>query len=106
MTADTLRLDKWLWFARFVKSRADAQKLIERGQVTLNGQIVQKTSAAVRPGDALVIVIANSRHAVTVEALGARRGPAPEAQTLYMRTAPVERLGFEDAALPLRKRLI
>jgi ribosome-associated heat shock protein Hsp15 len=100
----TLRLDKWLWFARFVKSRADAQKLIERGQVTLNGQVVQKTSAAVRPGDALVIVIASSRHAVSIAALGTRRGPAPEAQALYVRTMPPERLGFEEAALPLRIR--
>ena len=101
---ETMRLDKWLWFARFVKSRADAQKLIERGQVILNGQIVQKTSAAVRPGDAVVIVIAKSRHCVTVEGLGTRRGPAPEAQALYSRTAPIERLGFEEAALPLRRR--
>jgi ribosome-associated heat shock protein Hsp15 len=106
MTTETLRLDKWLWFARFVKSRADAQKLIERGQVTLNGQLVHKTSAAVRSGDAVTIVIASSRHCVTVEALGSRRGPAPEAQALYARTAPIERLGFEEAALPLRKRLI
>ena len=56
---ETLRLDKWLWFARFVKSRADAQKLIERGQVTLNSRIVQKTSAAVRLGDTVAIVIAS-----------------------------------------------
>jgi ribosome-associated heat shock protein Hsp15 len=102
---ETLRLDKWLWFARFVKSRADAQKLIERGQVTLNGRTVQKTSTAVRPGDTLVIVIAASRHAVSVAALGTRRGPAPEAQALYLRTTPAERLGFEDAVLPLRMGL-
>ena len=47
---ETLRLDKWLWFARFVKSRADAQKLIERGQVTLNGQIVR-----VRPSESTTL---------------------------------------------------
>jgi len=102
MTASTLRLDKWLWFARFVKSRADAQKLIERGQVTLNDAVVQKTSTAVRPGDTVVIVIAHFRHVVKVEALGTRRGPAPESQTLYCTLQAPERLGFEEAALPLR----
>jgi len=102
-TEATLRLDKWLWFARFVKSRADAQKLIERGQVTLNGQVVQKTSAAARAGDKLEVVIVNFRHVITIAALGERRGPAAEAQTLYHRTQEPERLGFEDAALPLKK---
>ena len=101
----TLRLDKWLWFARFVKSRADAQKLIERGQVTLNAHAVGKTSTAVRPGDTVVIVIAQWRHVVSIAALGERRGSATEAQTLYQRLAKPERLGFEDAALPLRQHV-
>jgi ribosome-associated heat shock protein Hsp15 len=104
MTTPTLRLDKWLWFARFVKSRADAQKLIERGQVTLNNHVVTKTSAAVRPGDSVTIVIAHLRHVVSVAALGERRGPAPEAQALYTRIGAPERLSFEEAALPLRLR--
>ncbi|TAL00691.1 MAG: RNA-binding S4 domain-containing protein [Rhodospirillaceae bacterium] len=101
MTSPSLRLDKWLWFARFVKTRADAQKIIERGQITLNDRVVEKTSTVVRPGDVLTIVLASVRHVVTVEALGVRRGPAPEAQALYTRLKPLERLGFEDAALPL-----
>ena len=101
MTSTGLRIDKWLWFARFLKSRADAQKLISRGQVLLNGQIVEKTSASVHPGDRLVITITRMRHTIEVEALGTRRGPATEAQTLYTRLGDPERLGFEDAALPL-----
>jgi ribosome-associated heat shock protein Hsp15 len=103
MTSSALRLDKWLWYARFTKTRADAQKAIARGQVMLNDRVVQKTSADVHPGDRLAIVLASTRHVVTVEALGVRRGPAPEAQALYRRTQPPERLGFEDAALPLHR---
>jgi ribosome-associated heat shock protein Hsp15 len=100
---ETLRLDKWLWFARFAKTRADAQKLIGRGQIALNGKPVDKASAAVRRGDALAIIIASTRHSVAVEALGTRRGPAPEAQSLYRRVNPPEKLGFEEAALPLHR---
>ncbi len=100
---DTLRLDKWLWFARFAKTRADAQKLIDRGQVTMNGKVVDKSSVGVRPGDTLAIVLSSMRHAVAVEALGTRRGPAPEAQSLYRPLQEPERLGFEEAALPLHR---
>jgi ribosome-associated heat shock protein Hsp15 len=95
--SESLRLDKWLWFARFAKSRADAQKLIERGQVTVNGRVVDKASANVRPDDALVIVTGPMRHQLVVEALGSRRGPAPEAQTLYRRT-------HDPSAWALKKR--
>jgi ribosome-associated heat shock protein Hsp15 len=106
MNLPALRLDKWLWFARFAKTRADAQKLIARGQVMLNDQTVQKPAAHVRPGDALVVVIGPTRHALTVTALGERRGPASEAQTLYARTAPPTRLTWEDAAPPLHRRVV
>jgi ribosome-associated heat shock protein Hsp15 len=99
-----LRLDKWLWFSRFTKSRADAQKLIARGQVTLNGKVVEKVSADVKVGDNLAIVTGPIRHTVEVRALGTRRGPAAEAQSLYARTAPQERLTWEDAAPPLHRR--
>jgi ribosome-associated heat shock protein Hsp15 len=104
VSADALRLDKWLWFARFAKSRSDAQKLIARGQVVQNDKPVTKTSAVVRTGDRLRIVLGPSRHAVAVTALGTRRGPAAEAQTLYVRLAPPERLGWEEAAAPLHRR--
>ena len=101
-TAD-LRIDKWLWFARFAKTRADAQKLVVRGQVTLNGRVVARASASVRPGDELAIVIATFRHTVKIVALGERRGPAPDAQALYWRASPPEQLGWEAAALPLHR---
>ncbi len=104
MTAAGLRLDKWLWFARFAKTRADAQKLIDRGQVVLNGKPVGKIASTVRAGDVLVLTLGASRHTVTVVALGTRRGPAPEAQALYSRASAPEKLGWEEAALPLHRR--
>lgn len=104
MSDSAIRLDKWLWFARFTKSRAEAQKLIERGQITLDGKIVGKVSTTAKIGAALVIVTGPVKHSVAVLALGTRRGPVAEAQGLYTRTAPRERLTWEDAALPLRRR--
>lgn len=100
-----LRLDKWLWFARFCKSRALAQRLIERGQVSLNGAVVEKPAASVRPGDKLEIVIGATRRRLLVKDVTDHRGPAPEARTLYEETAAPERLAAVDAALPLRTPL-
>ena len=105
MSDETLRIDKWLWFARFAKTRADAQKLLERGQVALNGTPAIKPSTTVRVGDLLSIVIGSTRHALTIAALGTRRGPAAEAQTLYQRSTPPERLDWEAAAPPLHRRV-
>lgn len=90
---DKLRLDKWLWHARFVKTRSLAQKLAESGHVKLNGAAVGKAAQTVRPGDELELVLGPMRRAVRVLALGERRGPAPEAQALYEETRPPERLG-------------
>lgn len=97
-----LRLDKWLWFARFCKSRALAQRLIERGQVIVNGARVEKTSSIVRAGDALEIVIGPVRRRLVVRDVADHRGPAPKARRLYEDTQPPERLAAVDAALPLR----
>ena len=99
--SESIRLDKWLWFARFVKTRALAQKLIARGQVTLNGAVVAKTSATVRERDAVAVTIGSVRRTVVVKAAGERRGPPTEARMLYEEAAPPERLGWEDAAPPL-----
>ncbi len=100
----SLRLDKWLWFARFCKSRALAQRLIARGQVTLNGAVAEKAATGVKPGDRLEIVIGAVRRRIEVKDVTDHRGPAPEARTLYEETA-VERLATVDAALPLRTPL-
>ncbi|MBB4284872.1 RNA-binding S4 domain-containing protein [Roseospira goensis] len=92
MADETLRLDKWLWHARFRKTRGLAQALCTGGHVRLNGTPVAKASVAVRPGDDLELILGPYRRRVRVVALGTRRGPAPEAQALYEETAPPERL--------------
>jgi ribosome-associated heat shock protein Hsp15 len=80
---DGLRIDKWLWFARFCKSRSLAQHLIEGGEVTLNGRPVARAGMAVKPGDELVIPIGRGWRRICVRALATRRGPAPEARLMY-----------------------
>ncbi|MFD1626485.1 RNA-binding S4 domain-containing protein [Azospirillum griseum] len=83
-----LRIDKWLWYARFFKTRSLAAKICNDGGVRLSGAVVSKAHAAVKPGD--VLTFAQGRHirVVKVVALGTRRGPAPEAQALYDDLAP------------------
>lgn len=78
-----LRIDKWLWQARFVKSRSLAAKLVSETGVRVNGQRASKPAAAVRPGDVLTFVLGRHVRVIRVLALGVRRGPAPEAQALY-----------------------
>ena len=78
-----LRIDKWLWHARFVKSRGLAAKLVSESGVRINGTRAPKPAAAVRPGDVLTFVLGREVRVIRVLALGTRRGPAPEAQALY-----------------------
>ena len=78
-----VRLDLWLWAARFFKTRALAKKAIELGQVRVDGQVL-KASRAVRPGLVLVIERAGERHEVEVRAIADQRGPASVAQALYV----------------------
>jgi ribosome-associated heat shock protein Hsp15 len=82
-TADGLRLDKWLFFARLFKSRGLAAERIEGGGVRLNGQPCRKPGRTVRPGDQLVVSAHGRVRSFEILALGTRRGPAPEAQELY-----------------------
>ncbi|WP_284165506.1 RNA-binding S4 domain-containing protein [Frigidibacter sp. SD6-1] len=82
-----IRLDKWLWQARFLKSRSLAAALIEAGHVRLNGVHVVKPAQAVGPGDVLTFALNREVRVVRVLACGARRGPATEARTLYAEAA-------------------
>ena len=77
------RLDKWLWFARVVKTREDAAALVESGHVRLNGQKTLKPGHAVRPGDALTIVLHARVRVLKITGLAQRRGPAEAARLLY-----------------------
>ena len=80
----SIRLDKWLWHARFCKSRALAARLVSDGAVRVNSARVSKPATAIRVGDGLSFAQGGRVRAVRVLALGIRRGPAPEAQALYL----------------------
>lgn len=83
MSDDRLRIDKWLWYARFLKTRSLAAALVEAGEVSVNEVVVTKTSQALKPGDVVTLHLGKRWRRVRVLALGERRGPAPEAQALY-----------------------
>jgi ribosome-associated heat shock protein Hsp15 len=78
-----IRIDKWLWYARFYRSRPLAQRAASSGLIRLNGHRVLKPSAGVGLGDVLTLPRGPDIVAVRIAALGVRRGPASEAQTLY-----------------------
>jgi ribosome-associated heat shock protein Hsp15 len=78
-----LRLDKWLWQARFFKTRALAAQLVGKGRLRINQTIVTKAHHRVRPGDVLTFPQGQIVRVVRVVDLGSRRGRPDEAQTLY-----------------------
>lgn len=78
-----IRLDKWLWQARFFKARTRAAQEIAAGHVRVNGTRITKPAQAVGPGDVLTFVQGAQLRVVRILAPGLRRGPAPEAQALY-----------------------
>jgi ribosome-associated heat shock protein Hsp15 len=83
MRADRQRLDKWLWFARFVKSRTAAAKLVSDGFIRVNGQRNTDPAKALAVGDVLTVALDRRTLLVKVLELGTRRGPAVEARQLY-----------------------
>jgi ribosome-associated heat shock protein Hsp15 len=86
MTTETLRIDKWLWAARFFKTRSLATAAIHAGHVRWNGEI-PKPARDVRIGDTLDIALGPMRWTVIVRALNEQRRPADEAQQLYEETS-------------------
>lgn len=85
----TQRVDKWLWFARLVKSRTLAAQLVADGKVRINRVKALKPSHIVRAGDVLTIAIRGRIDIVRVLAAGERRGPPAEARGLYDVLSPV-----------------
>ena len=86
MPTESLRIDKWLWHARFYKTRSLAQQAACSGVLRLNNARVEKASVSVKPGDVLTLPRGHREVAVVrVQALGVRRGPAAEAMALYER---------------------
>jgi ribosome-associated heat shock protein Hsp15 len=95
-----LRLDKWLWAARFYKTRSLAQQAIEKGQVRLGDERV-KSSHVLKIKDSVVVKKGDYEWVVTVKGLSDRRGPAAEAQKLYEET--VESRTQREKKIELRR---
>ena len=83
---DRLRIDKWLWAARFFKTRSLAADEIGKNRIQVNGETA-KASREIKPGDTVAVRLGQVTRTVVVQGLSAQRGPAPVAQQLYQETA-------------------
>ena len=81
--AEGIRLDKWLWHARICKTRGLAARFVAEGAVRVNAVRVTKPATLLRVGDGLTFAQGAAIRVLRVQALGVRRGPAPEARSLY-----------------------
>ncbi|WP_293867238.1 RNA-binding S4 domain-containing protein [uncultured Alsobacter sp.] len=81
--AERQRLDKWLVYARFARTRSMATDLVEGGRVRVNGQRVTNTSRLVGPGDVLTMALPHATKVVRILGAAERRGSFPDAQQLY-----------------------
>ncbi|ODN69876.1 RNA-binding S4 domain-containing protein [Methylobrevis pamukkalensis] len=88
MRDDRIRVDKWLWFVRAVKSRTLAATLAASGQVRVNRDKIDSPAHALKIGDVLTFPLGSRVRVLKVLALGSRRGPAPEAALLYEDLSP------------------
>jgi ribosome-associated heat shock protein Hsp15 len=96
---DWQRLDKWLWCARFMKTRSDCARLVGEGFVRINRQPTEKPHARLRVGDVVTLPIRGQVRVARVLALPARRGPATEAALLYQEIEePVQEAGVPCTA--------
>ena len=95
MSKKSLRIDKWLWYARFFKSRTLASKLCSSGKLRLNSQLICKGHATVRQGDVLTFPKENNVRVIKVVSIASRRGPASEAVKLYEDLEPPQFDGFK-----------
>ena len=93
----TMRLDRFLWYARIVKTRAFAQALVGAGHVRLDGRAVDRPAASVRVGNVLTFADPRGRvRALRIAALPARRGPPAEARLCYVDLANVSQEASDD----------
>ena len=95
------RLDQWLWFARFAKTRSLAARLCAAGAITVNQVTIKKANHIVRIGDTIVVPQRAFCRTVRVLALGARRGPAAEARLMYEEIARARLPEFKPVWEPL-----
>ena len=82
------RLDKWLWFARFFKTRSLAATRVAAGDVRVDGERVTKRATLIHAGNVLTFAIGEHVRVIQIDDIGVRRGPAPEAQELYTDISP------------------
>jgi ribosome-associated heat shock protein Hsp15 len=94
--SDRLRLDKWLWHARFFKTRGLAQDIIQSGRMRVNGDKIHKSSREIGKGDVLTFPQADRVRVIRVIGIPLRRGSAPEAQIHYEDLDPIPSRMPED----------
>lgn len=82
------RLDQWLWYARFFKSRSAATRFCGQGRLRVNTRTIAKAHHPLKEGDVLTFMLGERVRVIRVVGLGTRRGPAPEAQGLYEDMSP------------------
>ncbi|WP_299848409.1 RNA-binding S4 domain-containing protein [uncultured Roseovarius sp.] len=104
VSPEKLRLDKWLWQARFFKTRSLAAKEVSAGHVRVNGTLVSKPAHQIGESDVLTFPQARVIRVVRIVALGTRRGPAPEAQALYEDMTPSAETPADEKNLPSAPR--
>ncbi len=100
--ASRQRIDKWLWFARIVKTRTLAQKLAMSGRVRVNREKCDAASQIVHPGDVLTIAFDSRVAVLRILGIGERRGSAPEARLLYEDLSPRRAVSETPLASPGR----
>jgi ribosome-associated heat shock protein Hsp15 len=93
-----VRLDKFLWFVRLVKTRSLAQDLIAQGHLRIDGRPVDRSHVTVKPGMVLGFPLQDHVRVLRIEALPVRRGPAEEALACYTDLAPIASDGTQDAS--------
>lgn len=98
------RIDVWLWYARFYKTRSLASKMVRGGKVRLNGNICKKPSTLVAVSDILTFSRADDILIAKIEAIGSRRGPVPEAQELYEDLTPPKEIHHKEKRFSVAPR--
>ncbi len=102
--SDKIRLDKWLWYTRQVKTRNLGSQLVNRGKFRVNDQVVTKASYAVKVGDVVSGQLHDRKRIFKVLDIGERRGPYQEAKLLYEDLSPIDELAAFYHAAPQRRR--
>jgi ribosome-associated heat shock protein Hsp15 len=99
---EKIRLDTWLWYARFYKSRSLSSKAILNGKLRINSNKITKPATKVKTNDVLTLNYVNEIRVIQIRSLGSRRGPASEAQSLYIDLTE-DRIGSSNVKSKIEK---